>query len=70
MLATGTNRREVGPTQYCCIPFCMVSFCGLICIKLADFDEKCSKEDDWDVDMSAYYDYGEWAGGSFKLLLM
>lgn len=24
-----------------------------------DFDEKCSKEDDWDVDMSAYYDYGE-----------
>ena len=25
----------------------------------ADFDEKCSKEDDWDVDMSAYYDYGQ-----------
>lgn len=25
----------------------------------ADFDEKCSKEDDWDVDMSAYYDYGK-----------
>lgn len=24
----------------------------------ADFDEKCSKEDDWDVDMSGYYDSG------------
>ena len=23
-----------------------------------DFDEKCSKEDDWDVDMSGYYDSG------------
>ena len=23
-----------------------------------DFDEKCSKEDDWDVDMSTYYGYG------------
>lgn len=27
---------------------------------IIDFDEKCAKEDDWDVDMSAYYDYGEW----------
>ena len=24
----------------------------------ADFDEKCSQEDDWDVDMSLYYNYG------------
>ena len=24
----------------------------------ADFDEKCSKEDDWDVDMGVYYGYG------------
>lgn len=26
---------------------------------LTDFDEKCSKEDDWDVDMGVYYDPGE-----------
>lgn len=25
----------------------------------ADFDEKCSQEDDWDVDMSVYYDPGK-----------
>ncbi len=25
---------------------------------LLDFDEKCSQEDDWDVDMSVYYDHG------------
>jgi hypothetical protein len=24
-----------------------------------DFDEKCSQEDDWDVDMSLYYGYGQ-----------
>lgn len=24
-----------------------------------DFDEKCSQEDDWDVDMSVYYEQGE-----------
>lgn len=24
----------------------------------ADFDEKCSQEDDWDVDMSVYYEQG------------
>lgn len=23
-----------------------------------DFDEKCSQEDDWDVDMSVYYEQG------------
>lgn len=32
-------------------PFCIYS--------LTDFDEKCSKEDDWDVDMGVYYDPGE-----------
>lgn len=30
----------------------------LFCFVCADFDEKCSKEDDWDVDMSGYYDSG------------
>ena len=25
---------------------------------LADFDEQCSKEDDWDVDTALYYDPG------------
>ena len=28
-------------------------------IVLADFDEQCSKEDDWDVDTAPYYDPGE-----------
>ena len=27
----------------------------------ADFDEQCSKEDDWDVDTSVYYSRGEGA---------
>lgn len=26
---------------------------------LADFDEQCSKEDDWDVDTAPYYDPGK-----------
>lgn len=24
-----------------------------------DFDEQCSKEDDWDVDTALYYDQGK-----------
>lgn len=29
---------------------------------MADFDEQCSKEDDWDIDTSVYYSRGEGAG--------
>ena len=32
----------------------------LSCTSCTDFDEKCSKEDDWDVDMGVYYDPGVW----------
>ena len=35
-----------------------------MCVCL-DFDEKCSKEDDWDVDMAGYYDYGRYTEGTF-----
>ena len=65
MQAIGTTRMEVGvadrtagahihmcthiPTQYCFFFF------------TPDFDEKCSKEDDWDVDLAGYYSYGEQA---------
>lgn len=58
MQLTGTNRMEVylqllalncqWPLQFLTATF---SSC-------ADFDEKCSKEDDWDVDMSGYYGSG------------
>ena len=37
--------------------------CVCVCVCL-DFDEKCSKEDDWDVDMAGYYDYGRYTEGS------
>ena len=35
----------------CCLFFSLLS--------TLDFDEKCSQEDDWDVDMSLYYTYGK-----------
>lgn len=36
---------------------CGAPFAPMMIIPFTDFDEKCSKEDDWDVDMSTYYDY-------------
>lgn len=51
------------------------------CVYITDFDERCSKEDHWDVDMSVYYDPGEfmlmvvfgegfWIGKKFRELLV
>ena len=31
---------------------------GILCTA-TDFDEQCSKEDDWDVDTSLYYNPGK-----------
>ena len=52
MLATGMMQREVMRKYLLGSEFmCSINFA-------ADFDEQCSKEDDWDVDTTLYYDPG------------
>ena len=40
------------------LPILMSCCLTLYFNSLIDFDEKCSQEDHWDVDMSVYYDPG------------
>ena len=49
----GGGRGLIDPYACAMMP---ISYC------YSDFDEKCSKEDDWDVDLAGYYSYGEGEG--------
>ena len=48
-------------TLLCRYQYKWLYYCGLFfsLLSILDFDEKCSQEDDWDVDMSLYYTYGK-----------
>lgn len=63
MPATGITWKEVDLST--CIYIHNIRTIHIIIIEICtsyistDFDEQCSKEDDWDVDTALYYDQGK-----------